>query len=115
MKVDTRTITDRFSVSSQLTAADLPGIARAGFRSIICNRPDGEAPDQPTHDRIADAARANGIEMRYLPVTPGRITRADVAAFRDLLRDLPGPVLAYCRSGARSSDLWSRCQAAAGA
>lgn len=113
--MEIKRVTDSFSVSSQLSVTDLPTVASAGFRSIICNRPDGEDADQPAHAEIAETARANGIEMRYLPVVPGEITDLDVLAFRDLLRDLPGPVLAYCRSGARSSELWSRSLSAAGA
>ena len=106
--MEARHITDNLSVSPQVSAQDLPAITSAGFRSIICNRPDGEEPGQPTHEEIAAAAAANGLKMLYLPVVPGEISEADVTAFGEALHDLPGPVLAYCRTGTRSANLWSR-------
>ena len=100
-------ITDALSVSPQITAEDIPALKQAGFRSIICNRPDGEGEDQPTHKEIEAAAKAAGLEMCYLPVQSGFVTGEDAVAFGAALRDLPGPVLAYCRSGTRSATLWS--------
>lgn len=106
--MEARHITDNLSVSPQVSAQDMPAIASAGFRSIICNRPDGEETGQPTYEEIAAAAAVNGLEMLYLPVIPGEISEADVAAFGVALHDLPCPVLAYCRTGTRSANLWSR-------
>ena len=106
-------ITDALTVSPQITAADIPALKDTGFRSIICNRPDGEGSDQPTHEEIEAAARDAGLEMRYLPVQSGLVQDADATAFGTALRELPGPVLAYCRSGTRSATLWSLSQAKA--
>ena len=106
-----RKITEDITISAQITEADLPEIAAAGYRAIICNRPDGEGADQPTFDEIADAARAAGLEPRYLPIVSGKVGDEDAADFGDLLRELPGPVFAYCRSGTRSATLWSLSQA----
>lgn len=106
-----RKITDDITVSPQITADHLQEIADAGYRAIICNRPDGEGADQPTFDEIADAAKAKGLEARYQPVTSGKVRDADAKAFGQLLRELPGPVFAYCRTGTRSATLWSLSQA----
>lgn len=104
-------INDALTVSPQITAADVPALKEAGFRSIICNRPDGEGSDQPTHEEIEFAAKAAALEMRYLPVQTGLVGDEDAAAFGVALREMPGPVLAYCRSGTRSATLWSLSQA----
>jgi sulfide:quinone oxidoreductase len=96
-----------FAVAGQITPDDVSAIARAGFKSIICNRPDGEAgPDQPSSASIAQAAEVAGLKAQYLPVIAGQITPDHGAAMARLLAELPAPVLAYCRSGARSTSLW---------
>jgi sulfide:quinone oxidoreductase len=100
-----RKITDELSVSPQISASDVAGIAAAGFRAVICNRPDGEAADQPLSDDVAAAVKASGMEWRMQPVR--QIGRADVDAFGELLVELPKPVLAFCRSGTRCATLWS--------
>ena len=88
--------------------ADPKAIRSAGFRSVICNRPDGESSDQPAFEDIAAAARELGLEAHYLPVEPNGIGDADVAAFGALVDTLPKPILAYCRSGNRAGMLWNR-------
>lgn len=109
--MEIKRLSERLSVSAQITSEDLPGIAKAGFRSIICNRPGGEGANQPTHQEIRVAAEAQGLEVRYLPVTAGVVQDADTEFFARALRELPGPVLAYCRTGTRSATLWSRSEA----
>lgn len=96
-----------FSVAGQITPQDVPAIAQAGFKSIMCNRPDGEGgPGQPTFREVELAALNEGLQVRYLPVVSGQITPVQGVAMARLLAELPGPVLAYCRSGARSTSLW---------
>ncbi len=109
--MDPKRISDSLSVAPQITAADIPAIRDRGFRAIICNRPDGEDPGQPGFEEIARAARAAGLEARYLPVISGMVEDADAQALGAALRELPGPVLAYCRSGTRSAMLWALAQA----
>ena len=109
--MDIRTLTADLSVTGQITKDQLAQIAAQGFRAIICNRPDGEEPEQPSFVQIEQAARAAGLEARYLPVTQADLTDDKAAGFANLLNTLPGPVLAYCRSGMRSSTLWSMAQA----
>lgn len=80
--------------------------AAAGFRSVINNRPDHEhGPGQPTSAEIEAAAIAAGLEYRHLPVDGGYQSPDEIAAFAQLLKDLPKPILAFCRSGARSTRL----------
>ena len=107
-------ITSGVSVSEQISASDLREIATLGFRSIICNRPDGEAADQPTFAEIEAAAKAASIPAAYQPVTSGKVMDEDAAAFGKLVDELPKPILAYCRTGTRSATLWSLSQAAKG-
>lgn len=109
--MDIRKINDQISVAPQITAEDISDIAAAGFRSIICNRPDGEAPDQPDFADIEAAAKAAGLQTLLLPIVGGMISAEQVEAFGTALREMPGPVLAYCRSGTRSTMLWSLSQA----
>jgi uncharacterized protein (TIGR01244 family) len=98
-------------VAGQLTPEAMVEVARAGFRSVVNNRPDFEyGPDQPTHASIAAAAAAAGLEYRYLPVAPGFQTPEQVQAFAQLLEELPRPLLAFCRSGARSAHLFMLAQ-----
>lgn len=100
-------LTDNFAVSPQIDTAHVREIAGAGFRAILCNRPDGEDVGQTEYDRIAEAARAEGLEVRWVPVVPGQITPDTVEDFRAALAELPKPILAYCRTGTRSTMLWA--------
>ena len=105
--MDVKTLSPQVSVSPQITAADVAKVSEAGFRAIICNRPDGEGADQPNFDEIEASANAAGLRVAYVPVTAGMVTDDDVAAFASALAELPRPVLAYCRTGTRSATLWS--------
>lgn len=109
--MDIKKIAPDLSVSPQVQPQDVGVAASMGFRTIIVNRPDGESDDQPSHEAIEDAARAHGMQVRYIPITPGQITDADVAAFAEAMRDMPAPALAFCRTGTRSATLWALSQA----
>ena len=109
--MDIKKISPGLSVSPQLLPSDMADIKAQGFKSIICNRPDAEGADQPGHDEMQAAAEALGLEFRFLPVTPGMVTDDTAEAFGTALTELPGPVLAYCRTGTRSATLWSLSQA----
>ncbi len=101
-----RAVTADLCVAPQLTPEAMAEAARAGFRSVINNRPDFEhGPDQPTNADIAAAAQAVGLQYRFLPVAGGYQTAQEIAAFAQLLAELPRPILAFCRSGARSTRL----------
>ena len=98
---------DTLSVSAQLSPSDVKEAASAGFEAVICHRPDEEGEDQPTFETIAAAAREAGIEARHQPIDPTGPSDEEVTAFEKLRRELPGPVLAFCRSGTRSASLWA--------
>lgn len=105
--MDIRRITDDYAVSPQISPDDIPEIMAAGFRSIMCNRPDGEDYGQPEFDAVAEAARAEGIEVRCVPIVSGMVTPQAAQDFAAALEDMPKPMLAYCRSGTRCTMLWS--------
>ena len=105
--MDLKKISEKTAVSPQITPQDMTAIKEAGFRAIICNRPDGEGVDQPSFEEIEAAAKKVGLEAAYVPVTSGKVRDEDVESFGAALKDLPRPVLAYCRTGTRSATLWS--------
>jgi uncharacterized protein (TIGR01244 family) len=103
--MDIRQVAQDFSVAGQISPADIATIKAAGFRSIICNRPDNEDGAVP-HQTIEAAARDAGLAFRYIPAVSGQLTMTDVEHTAAALDDLEGPVFAYCRSGARSANLY---------
>ncbi len=102
-----RQLSKDLSVSTQIAVADIAALAAQGFRSVINNRPDGEEPGQPSNATLAAAASRAGLDYRHIPVVPGQLQQAQVTAFAAALADMPGPVLAFCRTGTRSSTLWA--------
>ncbi|MEL6837791.1 MAG: TIGR01244 family sulfur transferase [Pseudomonadota bacterium] len=108
--MEIKKLNDELSVTPQITIADLTAVKEQGFRSIICNRPDGEGADQPTHQEIDAAAAKLGLDMAYQPIVAGKVSDQDAEDFARLMTELPGPVLAYCRTGTRSATLWSLAQ-----
>ncbi|AZO24231.1 MULTISPECIES: TIGR01244 family sulfur transferase [unclassified Mesorhizobium] len=105
-----RQISDDYSVSGQIQPEDIAAIKDAGFRSVICNRPDNEQPGQPSADSVKAAAQAAGLAFRYIPVISGQITMNNVEDQAEALDELEGPVFAYCRSGARCTNLYGLIQ-----
>ena len=102
-----RAVSDTVCVAPQMTPEAMAEVAALGFRSVVNNRPDFEhGPDQPANAAIETAAKAAGLEYRYLPVSGAYQSPEEIAAFAQLLRELPAPVLAFCRSGARSTRLF---------
>jgi uncharacterized protein (TIGR01244 family) len=107
-----RQIAPDVCVAPQLTPAAMAEAAAMGFRSVVNNRPDFEhGPDQPTSASIEAAARAAGLEYRHLPVDGGYQSPEEIAAMAQLRAELPRPLLAFCRSGARSTRLFMAAQA----
>ena len=104
-------LTPEIAVAGQLTPDDVDALARRGFKAIINNRPDGEAPDQPSAAAIAAAAARNGRAYRAVPVVSGRLGEADIAAFAQALGELERPLVAFCRSGTRSTTVWALASA----
>lgn len=103
----------QFAVAPQITPADVTEIARAGYKGIINNRPEGEEPDQPEGDAIRRVAETLGLAYTEIPVTHAGFAHPQLDAMASAMVD--GPVLAFCRSGTRSCMLWALASAKAGA
>lgn len=106
-------LTDRISVSPQITPADVAELAALGFRAIICNRPDDEEPGQVSATQIGEEAMRHGLAFAHVPAVSGALSDADGEAMANALATLPAPVLAYCRLGARSTKLHAMAQGGA--
>lgn len=109
-----RQIDDSVSVASQIGAADVAGIARAGFVAIINNRPDGEDDGQPDGAGIAAAAKVVGLVYTEITVTRAGFSEHQIDAMAAAISTTDGPVLAYCSSGTRSCYLWALARAKLG-
>jgi uncharacterized protein (TIGR01244 family) len=110
---DIRQVTPDFAVAPQLEPQDMPEAASLGYRLVINNRPDGEAPGQPTSLEMEQAVRAAGLDYVHIPVRGGP-TPDQVDQNRAAVDAAGGPVLAFCRSGTRSIITWSLGEALAG-
>lgn len=109
-----RAINDQISVSPQISLADVAAAKEQGVTLIINNRPDGEDPAAPQSADIAAAAQAAGIEYLAIPITHSGFSAPQIDAMITALEKNDGKVLAYCRSGTRSTLLWSLAQAKMG-
>lgn len=107
-----RSIDPRFAVAGQLAVADVPKVAAAGFKTIVCARPDAEEPGQPPFAAIAAAAKRSGLEAVHIPVSGG-IGEGQLIRMEQALRTLPAPMFGYCRSGARAGSLFSAAKSLA--
>lgn len=103
--IETKKLSSEISVSAQPSARDVPLIHTLGFKSIVSNRPDGEALDQSLFEEIQQAATYAGMKAAYLPIEASGPTAEDVDKMAVLLKTLPTPVLAYCETGARCEAL----------
>lgn len=108
--MEIRPIDANFAVTGQLTAEDISAVAAQGYKSLICNRPDHESDGQPEYATIAKAAENAGLKVHFIPVVGGQMTQANVDNMAAALADTPLPVLAYCRSGTRCTNLYGIVQ-----
>jgi uncharacterized protein (TIGR01244 family) len=99
-------VTRKLSVMGQPSLAEFASLKRRGFAAVINNRPDGEAPDQPGSQAEELTAKQVGLAYMHLPVSSTGITKEDARRFQEAIDTSPGPVVAHCRSGARSFFLW---------
>ncbi len=109
--MDIRRLSPDFAVAPQILPTDLAAIAGEGFRTVINNRPDGEAPDQPASAELQAEAERHGLDYRPLPVISGQVGDDDADAFAELLEATEDPALAFCRTGTRSVILWALAEA----
>jgi uncharacterized protein (TIGR01244 family) len=109
-----RKLDDRTYVAPQITPEDLADAAALGVKLVVNNRPDEEEANQPAGQVIAIAAEQAGLDYRAIPVTHAGFSHAQVDAMVEALEDAKGSVLAYCRSGTRSTFLWALARAKLG-
>ena len=109
-----RTVDDTISVAPQIAPEDIAAIKAAGFVAVVNNRPDDEQDGQPAGDLIREAALAAGLTYAAIPIGGDGFSHPQVAAMVDLLEGADGPVLAFCRSGTRSCNLWALARARMG-
>jgi sulfide:quinone oxidoreductase len=102
-----RRVAEDFYVAPQLAGADFAAAREFGIRTVINNRPDGEAEDQLSDAEARVAAAAEGLAYAFVPVVSGGVRPEAVAAFQQAVAGNPGPYLAYCRSGTRSCYMWA--------
>lgn len=109
MALNITKISDTYSTAPQIQPSDIAEIAQLGFKTIINNRPDLEGgAEQPSSDAIAEAATQHGIQYVYIPVVPNQIQASQVDAFSQAFAAAPKPVLGFCRTGNRASQMYSR-------
>jgi uncharacterized protein (TIGR01244 family) len=109
--LEIKRIDDHVSVSGQIGPDDISALKAAGFTTIVNNRPDGEAPDQPSGAEIEAAAKAAGLNYVCIPLGREGVSPDMVDKTRQVLEGSTGPVFCYCRSGTRSTTLWALSQA----
>ena len=102
-----RKLDETISVAGQVGPEDIAAAAAQGFTFVINNRPDDEQPGQPSGAEIAAAAEAAGLGYRAIPITHSGFSEQQVAAMQEALAAATGPVLAFCRSGTRSTLVWA--------
>ena len=94
------------SFAGQITPEQVQEIADQGFNTIINNRPDGEAPDQPTSADIEAAAKAAGLAYKEISFAGSELNLQHVEDFADYFNQAEQPVLMFCRTGNRSNGLY---------
>ena len=103
-------VTEEFTVSGQISASDVALIKASGFKTIMCNRPDGEEFGQPSAESIQKAAEEHDLKFFHLPLGRDPITTELLDDFRGVVNGGNDPVFAYCRSGTRCGILWNASQ-----
>ncbi|MHB1101578.1 MAG: protein tyrosine phosphatase family protein [Devosia sp.] len=104
--MNARKIDDQFSVTGQITPEQVKDVAGAGYRAIVCARPDNEEGGQPSFDDVAREAERQGLQIVHIPVS-GPLSEGQIILFHEAMKQIPRPVLGYCRSGARASSLYA--------
>jgi len=105
-KVNFKNLDKDYAVSGQILPAQIPAIAAAGFKSIVCARPDNEDHGQPSFDEVAREAEKAGLQIVHVPVS-GVVGQGAFMKFEQAMEQMPKPVLAYCRSGGRAASLYT--------
>lgn len=105
-------INGSYTIASQLEVLKVRQVAEAGYRSIICVRPDGEGGAQAYFQDVALEAKNLGLKSWYLPLEEGEFAGRHIEAFTEAFEILPKPIFAYCQTGQRAAELWATWEAA---
>jgi uncharacterized protein (TIGR01244 family) len=111
-KMNYRKIDADFAVAGQLQPDQIDELVAAGFKTIVCARPDGEEPGQPTFAIIERAAKAKGLKAVYIPISGG-VGEGALIRMEDALKTMPKPMYGYCRSGGRAGSFYGAALRAA--
>lgn len=106
-----RKLDSGFATSGQISPGDVKAVVDAGFKSILCARPDNEDPGQPSFSEISREAARHGLKTVHIPISGG-VTSQAARQMAAALGELPGPMLGYCRSGARAGNLYAMARRA---
>lgn len=109
--MDIKPLSPDYAVSPQIAPDDAQAIMAAGYRTVICNRPDPEIPPQVHASELRKAIEAAGMRFVENPIISGGLSYDNLSAQQTAMTESDGPVLAYCASGNRSSIVWSLVQA----
>lgn len=104
--MNVRKVDDKFAVTGQITPEQVKAVSDAGYKSIVCARPDNEEQGQPSFADVARAAEALGLQIVHIPVS-GMLGEGQIIRFHDAWEKMPKPMLGYCRSGARAGSLYA--------
>ena len=101
-----KTIDDRFATTGQIRPSDIEDIKSKGYVGIVCARPDNEEAGQPSYAEVSAAAAKAGLKVAHVPVS-GPLSEGQIIRFEQAMAEMDGPVLGYCRSGARAGSLYA--------
>lgn len=99
-------LSDQYHVCPQIEPHDVADIAARGYAALVCMRPDGESPGQPSWERVAAQAHRYGLAFHFIPARSGQVTPEQALQLREVLEQAGGPVLSYCASGNRCTLAW---------
>ncbi len=106
-----REIDQHFSIAEQVYLADLGTLAELGYTDVVCNRPDGEDPGQPSFAELEMEAASHGLKLHFLAIDGPNIDPGHIHGLRQVLDEASGKTVGFCRTGNRSLLLYSRVDA----
>jgi len=112
--MDIKQLTPNFSVAPQIEPGDMAELAAKNVKTVISNRPDSEVPPSHQANAMRAAAEAQGIEFVHIPITQDSLTPESASAQLEAMQSAESSVLAFCRSGTRSTVVWAMGQAMSG-
>lgn len=103
-------INQQLSVFGQISKNDLLAAQQQGFKTVVNNRPDNESEEQISNAELEQYAKELDLTYFYLPIAPAGISDQEAQQFEQIFNQQTGPLLAFCRTGNRSTRLWALAQ-----